>query len=141
MEDNFDFFTFTLVLDSFWLLQTSIVVVLVYATFILLCVFQVLSSSAVTLGLATALSGLALMKTLLEGLSCCFSYMLYFCLVFLYMRPDLNRDKWARRQRQILAIDALNFKHRQDQYNMRMVARELNKVSYLYTKHNMNNIE
>ncbi|KAM7368544.1 hypothetical protein PAMP_012878 [Pampus punctatissimus] len=40
----------------------------------------------------------------------------------------LNRDEWARLQRQILAIDALHFKHRREQYNMINVTRELNKA-------------
>ncbi|TNM92080.1 hypothetical protein fugu_019092 [Takifugu bimaculatus] len=44
-----------------------------------------------------------------------------------YQDPT-GRDRWARRQRQILAIDALNFDHKWKQYNMRMVARELNKA-------------
>ncbi|XP_034080053.1 poly(ADP-ribose) glycohydrolase isoform X2 [Gymnodraco acuticeps] len=40
----------------------------------------------------------------------------------------LNRDQWARLQRQIVAIDALHFKHRSEQYNMIDVTRELNKA-------------
>ncbi|KAI3362469.1 hypothetical protein L3Q82_012755 [Scortum barcoo] len=40
----------------------------------------------------------------------------------------LKRDEWARLQRQILAIDALHFKHRRDQYSMIKVTRELNKA-------------
>ncbi|XP_044030996.1 poly(ADP-ribose) glycohydrolase isoform X2 [Siniperca chuatsi] len=40
----------------------------------------------------------------------------------------LRRDKWNRLERQILAIDALNFKHRREQYNMAKVTRELNKA-------------
>ncbi|XP_034048451.1 poly(ADP-ribose) glycohydrolase isoform X2 [Thalassophryne amazonica] len=40
----------------------------------------------------------------------------------------LQRDAWARLQRQILAIDALHFKQRRDQYNMAMITRELNKA-------------
>ncbi|XP_036974287.1 poly(ADP-ribose) glycohydrolase isoform X2 [Acanthopagrus latus] len=40
----------------------------------------------------------------------------------------LPSDKWGRKQRQILAIDALHFKHSWQQYSMRMVIRELNKV-------------
>lgn len=44
----------------------------------------------------------------------------------------LFRDKWSRLQRQIVAIDALHFKHRSEQYNMRKVIRELNKVCFLY---------
>lgn len=41
-----------------------------------------------------------------------------------------SRDKWARFQRQILAIDALNYKHKEDQYSMINVTRELNKVKF-----------
>ncbi|XP_070781013.1 poly(ADP-ribose) glycohydrolase [Enoplosus armatus] len=40
----------------------------------------------------------------------------------------LDRDKWNRLQRQVLAIDAVNFKNRRDQYNMRKVTRELDKA-------------
>uniref|UniRef100_UPI0037E990F8 poly(ADP-ribose) glycohydrolase n=1 Tax=Semicossyphus pulcher TaxID=241346 RepID=UPI0037E990F8 len=40
----------------------------------------------------------------------------------------LQRDEWARLQRQILAIDALNYKHRREQYSMLKVSRELNKA-------------
>lgn len=40
----------------------------------------------------------------------------------------LQRDEWARLQRKILAIDALPFRHRRDQYNMIKVTRELNKA-------------
>ncbi|XP_059213330.1 poly(ADP-ribose) glycohydrolase [Centropristis striata] len=40
----------------------------------------------------------------------------------------LGRDEWARLKRQILAIDALNFRHRRDQYSMIKVTRELNKA-------------
>ncbi|XP_013882086.1 poly(ADP-ribose) glycohydrolase isoform X2 [Austrofundulus limnaeus] len=42
----------------------------------------------------------------------------------------LERDEWARLNRQILAMDALRFKHRRDQYNMGRITRELNKVSH-----------
>ena len=45
---------------------------------------------------------------------------------------DLYRDKWARLQRQIVAIDALHFKHGSEQFNMINVTRELNKVSCVY---------
>lgn len=41
---------------------------------------------------------------------------------------SVERDHWARRQRQILAIDALHYKERRSQYNMRAVTRELNKA-------------
>lgn len=40
----------------------------------------------------------------------------------------LQRDEWMRLQRRILAIDAMNFKHRSDQYTMSNVTRELNKA-------------
>lgn len=40
----------------------------------------------------------------------------------------LRRDEWARLQRQILAIDALHFRHRRDQFSMSKVTRELNKA-------------
>ncbi|KAF7658481.1 hypothetical protein LDENG_00011800 [Lucifuga dentata] len=40
----------------------------------------------------------------------------------------LTWDEWARLQRHILAIDALHFKHRRDQYSMIKVTRELNKA-------------
>ncbi|KAA8579215.1 hypothetical protein FQN60_000037 [Etheostoma spectabile] len=40
----------------------------------------------------------------------------------------LHRDEWGRLRRQILAIDAVNYKHRRDQYNMIRVTRELNKA-------------
>ncbi|XP_074473537.1 poly(ADP-ribose) glycohydrolase isoform X2 [Sebastes fasciatus] len=40
----------------------------------------------------------------------------------------LDRDKWDRLKRQILAIDALHFRHRREQYNMIKVTRELNKA-------------
>ncbi|TKS85032.1 Poly(ADP-ribose) glycohydrolase [Collichthys lucidus] len=41
---------------------------------------------------------------------------------------DLKRDDWARLQRQILAIDALHFRHSREQYDMIKVTRELNKA-------------
>ncbi|KAM8744088.1 poly(ADP-ribose) glycohydrolase [Acanthopagrus schlegelii] len=40
----------------------------------------------------------------------------------------LPSDEWGRKQRQILAIDALHFKHSSEQYSMRKVMRELNKA-------------
>nr|XP_020443068.1 poly(ADP-ribose) glycohydrolase-like isoform X2 [Monopterus albus] len=40
----------------------------------------------------------------------------------------LERDKWGRMKRQILVMDALNFKRRQEQYSMINVIRELNKA-------------
>ncbi|XP_035847658.1 poly(ADP-ribose) glycohydrolase isoform X2 [Sander lucioperca] len=40
----------------------------------------------------------------------------------------LDRDEWARLKRQILAIDAVNYKHRREQYDMIRVTRELNKA-------------
>ncbi|CAG05369.1 unnamed protein product, partial [Tetraodon nigroviridis] len=39
-----------------------------------------------------------------------------------------GRDGWARRQRQVLAMDALRFTHGRDQYSMKLVVRELNKA-------------
>lgn len=57
---------------------------------------------------------------------------MYLLLFFSHIRSDLCRDEWARRQRQILAIDALHFKHRREQYNMRKVTRELNKVRFSF---------
>ncbi|XP_037548526.1 poly(ADP-ribose) glycohydrolase-like [Nematolebias whitei] len=48
---------------------------------------------------------------------------------------NLQRDKWARLNRQILAIDALHFKHRRDQYNMMRVTRELNKAYCGFKNH------
>ncbi|XP_017287764.1 poly(ADP-ribose) glycohydrolase [Kryptolebias marmoratus] len=47
---------------------------------------------------------------------------------------DLERDKWDRLKRQILAIDALHFKHRREQYRMARITRELNKA-YCGFKH------
>lgn len=41
---------------------------------------------------------------------------------------NLKRDEWTRLQRQILAIDALYFRHTGEQYNMIKVTRELNKA-------------
>ncbi|XP_051794722.1 poly(ADP-ribose) glycohydrolase [Acanthochromis polyacanthus] len=40
----------------------------------------------------------------------------------------LKRDAWARLKRQILAIDALHFKHSSEQYSMMKITRELNKA-------------
>ncbi|KAM4532027.1 poly(ADP-ribose) glycohydrolase [Fundulus diaphanus] len=40
----------------------------------------------------------------------------------------LQRDEWRRLKRQILAIDALNFKNQSDQYSRASVRRELNKA-------------
>ncbi|KAJ8286386.1 hypothetical protein GJAV_G00038700 [Gymnothorax javanicus] len=39
-----------------------------------------------------------------------------------------ERDEWKRRYREIVAIDALNFKHPREQFNMSKVNRELNKA-------------
>ncbi|XP_063744937.1 poly(ADP-ribose) glycohydrolase isoform X2 [Eleginops maclovinus] len=50
---------------------------------------------------------------------------------FEWMGPHeerLGRDEWGRLKRQIVAIDALNFKHKRDQYNMITVTRELLKA-------------
>ncbi|XP_010748017.2 poly(ADP-ribose) glycohydrolase isoform X1 [Larimichthys crocea] len=41
---------------------------------------------------------------------------------------NLKRDDWARLERQILAIDALHFRHSREQYDMIKVTRELNKA-------------
>ncbi|KAM4720592.1 poly(ADP-ribose) glycohydrolase [Anableps anableps] len=41
---------------------------------------------------------------------------------------DLDRDDWGRLKRQILAIDALHFRHHRDQYRMANIKRELNKA-------------
>lgn len=43
------------------------------------------------------------------------------------------RDEWARRRRQILAIDAEHYTQGRDQYNMHSVLRELNKVEYIWS--------
>ncbi|XP_029371475.1 poly(ADP-ribose) glycohydrolase [Echeneis naucrates] len=40
----------------------------------------------------------------------------------------LERDEWCRRKRQILAIDALNFKDGKEQFKMDCITRELNKA-------------
>ncbi|XP_038152580.1 poly(ADP-ribose) glycohydrolase [Cyprinodon tularosa] len=40
----------------------------------------------------------------------------------------LERDDWKRLKRQILAIDALHFRHPKEQYSMEKVRRELNKA-------------
>lgn len=47
----------------------------------------------------------------------------------------LKRDEWARLQRQILAIDALHFRHRGEQYDMIKVTRELNKAYCGFKRH------
>lgn len=50
---------------------------------------------------------------------------------FIWLGPyddTLDRDEWRRLKRQILAIDALHFKHYRDQYNMTNITRELNKA-------------
>ncbi|XP_061119408.1 poly(ADP-ribose) glycohydrolase-like isoform X2 [Conger conger] len=39
-----------------------------------------------------------------------------------------ERDEWLRRKRQIVAIDALDFKNPKDQFHMKKVDRELNKA-------------
>ncbi|XP_072570191.1 poly(ADP-ribose) glycohydrolase-like isoform X2 [Paramormyrops kingsleyae] len=39
-----------------------------------------------------------------------------------------QRDEWLRRQRKMVAIDALNFKNQKEQYDMTRVIRELNKA-------------
>ncbi|XP_054468436.1 poly(ADP-ribose) glycohydrolase [Anoplopoma fimbria] len=40
----------------------------------------------------------------------------------------LQRDRWSRLNRQILAIDAQHFRNRRDQYDMISITRELNKA-------------
>ncbi|KAK1884617.1 Poly(ADP-ribose) glycohydrolase [Dissostichus eleginoides] len=60
---------------------------------------------------------------------------------FQWMGPHeerLNRDEWARLQRQIVAIDALHFKQRSEQYNMINVTRELNKAYCGFKGHRPN---
>nr|XP_054600087.1 poly(ADP-ribose) glycohydrolase isoform X2 [Nothobranchius furzeri] len=48
---------------------------------------------------------------------------------------QLDRDHWHRLKRQILAIDALHFRNRRDQYNMSHITRELNKAYCGFKKH------
>uniref|UniRef100_A0AAZ3Q9F3 poly(ADP-ribose) glycohydrolase n=2 Tax=Oncorhynchus tshawytscha TaxID=74940 RepID=A0AAZ3Q9F3_ONCTS len=43
-------------------------------------------------------------------------------------RDDFERDEWQRLRRQIVAMDALHFRHQREQYNMKQVTRELNKA-------------
>ncbi|KAK6316292.1 hypothetical protein J4Q44_G00138160 [Coregonus suidteri] len=43
-------------------------------------------------------------------------------------RDNIERDEWQRLHRQIVAMDALHFRHQREQYNMRQVTRELNKA-------------
>ncbi|XP_064164886.1 poly(ADP-ribose) glycohydrolase isoform X1 [Anguilla rostrata] len=43
-------------------------------------------------------------------------------------KDETSRDEWWRRYRQIVAIDALNFKNPREQFNMKKVTRELNKA-------------
>ncbi|XP_038826419.1 poly(ADP-ribose) glycohydrolase isoform X2 [Salvelinus namaycush] len=43
-------------------------------------------------------------------------------------RDDFERDEWQRLHRQIVAMDALHFRHQSEQYNMKQVTRELNKA-------------
>nr|XP_033502010.1 poly(ADP-ribose) glycohydrolase [Epinephelus lanceolatus] len=50
----------------------------------------------------------------------------------------VDRDEWARLKRQILAIDALHFRHRRDQYSMIKVTRELNKAYCGFKGHGHN---
>ncbi|KAM4528572.1 poly(ADP-ribose) glycohydrolase [Odontesthes bonariensis] len=47
----------------------------------------------------------------------------------------LQRDEWGRLQRKTLAIDALHFKHRKEQYSMRTITRELNKAYCGFKEH------
>nr|XP_023682143.1 poly(ADP-ribose) glycohydrolase-like [Paramormyrops kingsleyae] len=46
-----------------------------------------------------------------------------------------QRDEWLRRQRKMVAIDALNFKNQKEQYDMTRVIRELNKVGWPARSH------
>ncbi|XP_041666658.1 poly(ADP-ribose) glycohydrolase [Cheilinus undulatus] len=60
---------------------------------------------------------------------------------FVWLGPyedNIQRDEWCRLQRQIVAIDALHFKHRREQYNMRKVTRELNKAYCGFQPHRPN---
>lgn len=94
-------------------------------------VFQALSSSAPTRVSGTASSGPALTKTSCAGTPgppACPDASACSFLIVLVLR--CHRDTWARLQRQIVAIDAVHFKQRRDQYNMISVRRELNKVIY-----------
>ncbi|XP_041753645.1 poly(ADP-ribose) glycohydrolase [Coregonus clupeaformis] len=43
-------------------------------------------------------------------------------------KDNIERDEWQRLHRQIVAMDALHFRHQREQYNMRQVTRELNKA-------------
>uniref|UniRef100_A0A8C7NQJ6 poly(ADP-ribose) glycohydrolase n=2 Tax=Oncorhynchus mykiss TaxID=8022 RepID=A0A8C7NQJ6_ONCMY len=43
-------------------------------------------------------------------------------------RDNFKRDEWQRLHRQIVAMDALHFRHQREQYNMKQVTRELNKA-------------
>uniref|UniRef100_A0A3Q0S3X3 poly(ADP-ribose) glycohydrolase n=1 Tax=Amphilophus citrinellus TaxID=61819 RepID=A0A3Q0S3X3_AMPCI len=45
-------------------------------------------------------------------------------------QDSFERDEWARLKRQILAIDALKFRDRTEQYNRKHIFRELNKVRF-----------
>ncbi|XP_069557268.1 poly(ADP-ribose) glycohydrolase [Brachyistius frenatus] len=47
----------------------------------------------------------------------------------------LERDKWCRLQRQIVAIDAINFRNRYEQYSVQNIVRELNKAYCGFQKH------
>ncbi|KAL0965189.1 hypothetical protein UPYG_G00277940 [Umbra pygmaea] len=50
---------------------------------------------------------------------------------FEWMGPhtdSTSSDEWKRKHRQIVAIDALYFRHQSEQYNMRQITRELNKA-------------
>uniref|UniRef100_A0A4W5RTH7 poly(ADP-ribose) glycohydrolase n=1 Tax=Hucho hucho TaxID=62062 RepID=A0A4W5RTH7_9TELE len=43
-------------------------------------------------------------------------------------RDNIERDEWQRLHRQIVAMDALHFRHQREQYNMKQITRELNKA-------------
>ncbi|XP_047426146.1 poly(ADP-ribose) glycohydrolase [Mugil cephalus] len=45
-----------------------------------------------------------------------------------YEDVRVQRDDWSRLQREIVAIDALSYKHSRDQFNMNSITRELNKA-------------
>lgn len=51
------------------------------------------------------------------------------------MSISIQRDEWLRRHRKMVAIDALNFKHQREQYDMTRVIRELNKVGWPAESH------
>lgn len=48
-----------------------------------------------------------------------------------YSHNQIHRDIWKRRYRQVVAIDALDFKNPREQYTKDNIKRELNKVLVL----------